>query len=268
MFDFKLGIIGAGNMGGAIANRLLGAGEIVVGDIFISDSDEKKTAPFREKGVNIVSNTEAAKAADILIIAVKPDIFEFILPEIEPFINENKAVVSVAAGISIAYMERFLGGGSKIVRTMPNTPELVGCGMTSLCPNKNAEGTVFERVRGIFASVGKTVKIKEELMDAAVAAAGSSPAYVFMFIDGMARAAETMGLPREDALLMAAQSVYGAAVMVLETGEQPDKLKTNVCSPGGTTIEGVKSLEDDKFIDIIARAMEKVAEKSVRMTRV
>ncbi len=174
----------------------------------------------------------------------------------------DKIVISIAPGKPIVLFESILGEGAKILRTMPNTPAMVGEGMSAICPNKNITEEELELLQNIFATFGKVEQIEEKLFDAYVAVAGSSPAYVYMLIEAMGDAAVLGGMPRAQAYRFAAQSVLGAAKMVLESNLHPGVLKDQVCSPGGTTIEGVAVLEDRGFRSAIIEAMRLVQDKA------
>lgn len=260
----KIGIIGAGNMATAIIKGITGF--LPPGDIFVSNKSPEKLENFKKTGINTGSNTDAAIFGDVIILAVKPDVYEGVLNEIRPYTGD-KIIVSIAAGISIGYIKGILGNGQKVVRTMPNTPALVGEGMTSISFEEPVTERDADAVKNIFSSFGNTIIIPETLMDAAVSVGGSSPAYFFMMIDAMAKSAESMGMNREDAVKAAAQSMLGAAKMVLETGEPPIALTKKVCSPGGTTIEAVNFLNKSGFENIIQGAMKACADKSRKMKR-
>ncbi len=255
----KIGIIGAGNMSGAITKGLLSA-HTAPGDIFVSDISEEKLKPLAAQGVKTGTNEEAASFADLIIIAVKPNIYEKALPSIAPF-AKGKLVVSIAAGITIAFVAGLLPG-ARVVRLMPNTPALVGAGMTAISFAPPATALDAETVETLFSSLGRCLHVPESLMDAVVSVSGSGPAYAYMLINAMAQGGVVGGLSKADALLLAAQTVYGAAKMVLETGEHPSVLCDKVCSPGGTTIAAVEALETCGFTAAVLEAERKCAAKS------
>ena len=208
-----------------------------------------------------------AENADLIIIAVKPIYVQNVIDEIRGVLN-GKAVLSIAAGWTVDMLSRALSGtGATYLRVMPNTPALVGEGMTALCDDSTFSKEDFEYAKGIFDSVGKTRILPERLFDGVVAISGSSPAYVYMLIEAMADAGVREGLPRVYAYEMAAQSVLGSALMVLSSGTHPAALKDAVCSPGGTTIEAVEELERKGFRAAIMDAMKLCAEKSREMSR-
>ena len=251
----KIGFIGLGNMatamiGGIIQNELVPASDIV-GSAHTTASVDKAVNAFGivgKKGED--ANKEVAKEADVLILAVKPLMYEAVLTEIKDVIKKDAILVSIAPGKTVEWISGLLDGTNvksaeaKVVRCMPNTPALVGEGCTGVCFAESNSEKDKETVLGILNSFGKAYEVPERLMDAVVGVSGSSPAYVFMFIEAMADAAVLDGIPRSQAYEFAAQSVLGSAKMVLETGKHPGELKDMVCSPGGTTIEAVKILEE------------------------
>lgn len=203
-----------------------------------------------------LENRKVASFADILFIAVKPHLYSTVLQEVKDFLNKEAIVITIAAGIDFAYMAEQIGADVKIIRSMPNTPSLVGEGMSVICPNPIVSLEELEYVKGLFASFGKVEVIEEHLMDYIPSISGSSPAYVYMFIEALADGGVRSGIPRATAYKLAAQSVLGAAKMVLETGKHPGVLKDEVCTPGGTTIEAIVTLEQKHFKGAILAAME------------
>ena len=207
-----------------------------------------------------------AERSDILFLAVKPGKFDEVIPRISKHIKSNCVVVSIAAGKTISAIETAFGRKIKLVRAMPNTPALVGEAMSALCANDAVTSAELAQVQELFNSFGKSEIVPESMIDAVVGVSGSSPAYVYMFIEAMADAAVADGMPRAQAYKFAAQSVYGAAKMVLETGEHPGALKDAVCSPGGTTIEAVAALEKGGFRDAVITAQRACSQKSRDMS--
>ncbi|MDD3362182.1 MAG: pyrroline-5-carboxylate reductase [Hespellia sp.] len=260
----KLGFIGFGNMAKAILGGVLKNGMAAKEDVIISAAHEetiqKAEAEFGVK--TTLHNSEVAEQVDVLILAVKPMYYEEVLKEVSEKVRADQLVISIAPGKTMEWITAILGAGKKVVRTMPNTPALVGEGMTAVCYNEAITDADKEMVMAILSSFGKAEEIKEYMMDAVVAVSGSSPAYVYMFIEAMADAAVAEGLPRAAAYEFAAQSVYGSAKMVLETGLHPGVLKDQVCSPGGTTIQAVEVLEKKGMRSAIMEAMTACAEKS------
>ena len=263
----KIGFIGLGNMASAIIGGILSKGRAKSEEIIGFDKFEGARETANEKfSIRIVSdNCQVAAESDVLFLAVKPQFFAEVLDEIKDAVDKETLVVSIAAGKTIAFLEEGLGAGCKIIRCMPNTPALVGEGCTGVCCNKQVSEEEFESVLELLNSFGKAYKITENMMDAVVAVSGSSPAYVFMFIEAMADGAVKAGMPRSQAYEFAAQAVLGSAKMVLETGKHPAELKDMVCSPAGTTIEAVKVLEEKGFRGAVMDAMEACIERSKKL---
>jgi pyrroline-5-carboxylate reductase len=265
----NIGFIGCGNMAQAIIGGIINARYVSSERVIASNTSIGKLQLVEDK-YNILTtlhNIEVAKFADIIILSVKPNKYENVINEIKDYIKPNALVVSIAAGISIDFIERTFGKVIKLARVMPNTPALVGEGMSALSFNTHVSLEDKLEVIKIFESFGKAETLDESLMDAVPAVSGSSPAYVFMFIEALADGAVLSGIPRDKAYKMAAQSVLGAAKMVLETGKHPGELKDNVCSPGGTTIEAVYTLENNNFRGAIMSAMESCTAKSKKMSQ-
>lgn len=263
----KIGFIGCGNMGGAIVSGLTGSGFQKNEDIIISEINDEIAANLGErlKVETVTDNKEVARVADVLFLAIKPNMYKKVIEEIKSELTREKLIITIAAGITIENMEYWIGEGYKIVRTMPNTPALVGAGMAAVCANKNVAKDEIEYVLGIFSSFGECVELEEKYFHAVTALSGSSPAYVFMFIEAMADAAVALGIPRAKAYMMASQSVLGSAKMVLNTGKHPGELKDMVCSPGGTTIDAVIELEKHGLRSAVIEGVLKCAEKSQSM---
>lgn len=263
----KIGFIGAGNMAsamiGGIVNSKLVEPNMVIASAYSQGTLDRIDANF---GINTTKDSkEVTRTSDIVIVAVKPDIYDDILEEIKDFIDDNKIIVTIAAGKSIKDIESIIGEDKKIVRTMPNTPALVNEAMSSLSINKNINKEDLEAVTEVFNSFGNTEVVPEYLIEAVIGASGSAPAYVFLFIEAIADAAVIAGMPRPQAYKFASQAVMGSAKMVLETGKHPGELKDMVCSPSGTTIDAVVELEKQGFRSSIIEAMIKCADKSKSM---
>lgn len=264
----KIGFIGAGNMGGAILGGILNSKMIDNNHIIASAKSDRTIEKIKnDYNVNVTKDSkEVVEFSDLIVIGVKPDIYDEILEEIKDLIND-KIIITIAAGKTIEAMEKIIGDDKKIVRTMPNTPSLVGEGMTSLSPNKNISEEELSFVKSIFDSLGKSEVVKEDLIHAVIGASGSSTAYAFMFIEAIADGAVRAGMPRDKAYTFASQGVLGAAKMVLDTGKHPGELKDMVCSPGGTTIEAVKVLEEEKFRGAVLKAIDSCVKKSIEMSK-
>lgn len=242
----RIGFIGAGNMARAIIGGIIKSGVAAPGDLVASaPTQATRDAVAADLGIRTTaSNVEVVRESEVVVLAVKPGVLESVIDEIsdEPF--DEKLVVSIAAGKDIHWLEDAFGKEMRLVRTMPNTPALVGEGFTAICPNEDATEEDVDAVFRIFRSVGSAEQMSERMVDVVGALAGSSPAYVFMFIEALADAAVAEGMRRNVAYRVAAQAVLGSAKMVLDSGEHPAALKDMVCSPGGTTIEGVQVLEE------------------------
>ena len=263
----KLGFIGTGNMasaimGGVINKGLIPANEIIGSDLF-APSREKVAAQFSIKVTD--SNIEVAQNAEIIILSVKPQFYADVIAEIKDIITENQLIITIAPGKTLTWLEEQFGKAVKITRTMPNTPAMVNAGMTAAVPNSYMNEDEIARVKAILESFGKVEFVSEKLMDVVVSVSGSSPAYVYMMIEAMADAAVSGGMPRPQAYQFAAQAVLGSAKMVLDTGMHPGALKDMVCSPAGTTIEAVRTLEALGFRSAIIEAMKVCEEKSKDM---
>lgn len=264
----KIGFIGLGNMAKAIIGGIEAKKIVESSDILGSAKTEATKTKVRDEfGITVMENNAAvAMASDILFLAVKPIFFPEIMAEIKDSIKPDTLVVSIAAGKTIEYIENGLGNPQiKLIRCMPNTPALVGEGCTGVCVNANVTEEETAKVLEILSSFGKAIIVPERLMDVVGAVSGSSPAFVFMFIEAMADGAVAGGMPRAQAYEFAAQAVLGSAALVLETGKHPGELKDMVCSPGGTTIEGVRALEKYGMRSAVMEAMGAVLDKTGKL---
>lgn len=263
----NIGFIGSGNMAGAIINGMIKSNLIVPENIIASAKSENTLKRIEEsyKIKTTLDNKEVSRQSDFLILAVKPHMYGEILNEIKNDIKVGSVIISIGAGISLDYMKKALGENRLIVKAMPNTPAMVGEGMTALSFCKDTPEDIREEVKSIFNSFGKSEILDEDLIDGFTALCGSSPAYVYIMIEAMADAAVLEGIPRDKAYKMAAQTVLGSAKMVLDTGIHPGELKDKVCSPHGTTIEAVAKLEETGFRTSIIQAMRTCADKSRKM---
>ena len=260
----KIGFIGAGNMGSSMMGGIISSGTVEAQDIMASDIFQATLDELSgELGVNTsISNRDVVDFSDIIIIAVKPQYLPDAISGIKDMDFSDKVVVSIAAGQSLERLKELFGKDLKLIRVMPNTPALVGEAMSALSPNELVTEEDIEIVVELFESFGKAEIVPEKLQDAVVGISGSSPAYVYMFIEALADGAVAEGMPRAQAYKFAAQAVLGSAKMVLETGEHPGVLKDNVCSPGGTTIEAVAALEALGFRNAVIEAERVCIEKS------
>lgn len=265
----KLGFIGLGNMASAIIGGILKEGvakpQEIIGSAKTGGTAEKKAAEF---GIETCTDNRAvAKQADVLVLAVKPRFFPEVADEIRDVIKKDALVISIAAGKTMDYIEKLFGpseGGKKIklVRCMPNTPALVLAGCSGYCMNEQVTEEDAKLAKGLLGSFGKAIEVPERLIDAVGGVAGSSPAFVFLFIEALADGAVAEGMPRAQALEFAAQAVYGSAKLVLESGRHPGELKDMVCSPGGSTIQGVRALEKGGMRSAVTEAVIACVEKS------
>lgn len=245
----KIGFIGVGNMGGTLAKvavKALGAASVCVS----SRTPEKAQRFAEETGCTAASNSELAAKAEMVFLGVKPQKMAELLKEISPILSartDRFVLVTMAAGLTSDRVAQMAGGSFPVIRIMPNTPALVGQGVIPYCGNAQATQADFDALEKVLHGAGLVTPLPENLIDAASSVSGCGPAFVYIFIESLADAAVSCGLPRKIALEYAAQTVLGSAKMVLETGEHPEKLKDAVCSPAGSTIAGVKALEDGAF---------------------
>lgn len=263
----KIGFIGLGNMASAMITGMLEKKIARPEDIIGSDKFPKAGETAREKfGIEVVSdNKKVASESDILILAVKPQMLSEAAAELSGSIKENTLVISIIAGRTLLQLSEVLGKQVKLVRCMPNTPAMVGAGCSGVCRNELVTKEEMETCLEILTSFGIAEEVPEGLMDAVVGVSGSSPAYVFMFIEAMADGAVKAGMPRAQAYRFAAQAVMGSAKLMLETGRHPGELKDMVCSPAGTTIEAVQVLEEMGFRSAVMDAVEACVERSKNM---
>jgi pyrroline-5-carboxylate reductase len=260
----KIAILGSGNMGEALVKGLLRAGKVPPDALVCTDPRaERREEIQRRYGVHVsVDSRGAAAQADLVVLAVKPQVMDALLDEIAPAIDARKLVISIAAGVPIAAIAGKLGAGVRIVRTMPNTPSLVGAGATALARGPHATDSDLEEALALFEAVGVAVVVEEHHLDAVTGLSGSGPAFVFMAIEALADGGVKVGLARPIAMALAAQAVLGAAKLVLETGEHPGRLKDQVTSPGGTSIAGLHALEQHGFRAALIAAVEAAARRS------
>ena len=261
----KIGFIGAGNMASAIAFGVWKAGIAKAEELYISAKTCKHLGKFEEAGMHTsTDNAFVTGNADVIVLAVKPNVFPEILQG-PALWKENALYISVAAGISIQRIKDLLGFDAKVVRAMPNTPAKVGEGMSVLSFAAPCREEDYQIAEAIFASVGKVQRIEEAKMNEVIAVTGSSPAYVYYWIDLMAKKAQEYGFSYEDGTKMAAQAVLGSAKMVLEEKEGPDVLKARVCSKGGTTIAALEKLEDGRVANALSEAMDACVKRAYEL---
>lgn len=260
----KLGFIGCGNMASAIMGGILKKGlckpeEILAADPFAPALEKAKSA----LGVGTTSDNQAVVAfADVVVLAVKPQFYADVIAGIRDSVTDKQLIITIAPGKTLDWLAGQFGKALPIVRTMPNTPAMVGEGITAASPNAQVGTSMLDTALSILNSFGKAEVIPERLMDAVVSVSGSSPAYIFLLIEAMADGAVADGMPRKQAYTFAAQAVLGSAKMVLETGRHPGDLKDMVCSPAGTTIEAVRVLEEKGFRSAVLEAMKACTAKA------
>lgn len=256
--DKTVAFLGAGNMAGALIKGILASGVLAPEQVLVTDVRKPRLEELREKhGVRVVaSNEEAARLADVIVLATKPQVFDRLLPEVKRGVRADSLVVSIAAGIPISAIEKLLPENTRVVRTMPNTPAIVDAGATAISAGTHATDADVTLARALFDSVGVTVVLDEYLLDAVTGLSGSGPAYMFLIIEALSDAGVKVGLHRDSAQLLAAQTVLGSAKLLLETGEHPGRLKDMVTSPGGTAIAGLSSLEAGGLRTTLINAVE------------
>lgn len=261
----KIGFIGGGNMGEALIGGLIGSGIATADNIICSDiSAEQIKRLHNTYTIKVTTdNCEVVRNSEILICAVKPQIMPSVLTEILNLLDMSKLIISIAAGVPLPAIETLLGKQLRLVRVMPNVPALIKEGATAVTAGKYAQDEDIKIAMKIFSAVGKCVYIKEHaLMDAVTGLSGSGPAYVFVILEALADAGVKMGLSRQDAQLLAAQTVLGATKMLMETGQHPGQLKDMVTSPAGTTISGLHALEKGKLRATLVDAVESATLRS------
>lgn len=263
----KIGFIGCGNMASAMIGGILKKGIFTKEEIIVSNLTEEGSRRSREKlgVVTTMENCQVAESAKIVVLAVKPQFYEEVLGEIKDVLTEEHILVGIAPGKTLSWLEEKCAQPLKIVRLMPNTPAQVGEGMTGVCFNERVSEEEKQEICAITDSFGCTEVIPERLMEGLSAVTGCSPAYVFMFLEAMADAAVHQGMPRKQAYRLAAQAVLGSAKMLLETEMHPGELKDMVCSPAGSTIEGVRMLEKNGFRSAVFEALCAAAEKGKKL---
>jgi len=258
----KITVVGAGNMGGALITGLVSSGN--AGDILAVDPNQQRLDEL-SRNLNIRTVTEVGeelKGADVVLLAVKPQIIGEVLTTIQGVANPQALFISIAAGIGLDYLAEHLGKDKRIIRAMPNTPALVGAGITALSPGEEVQQEDMKVAEALFSSVGEVVRVREEWMDAVTALSGSGPAYVFLILEALADGGVHEGLPRDIAQKLAAHTVLGAARLLIEKKEHPGRLKDQVASPGGTTIAGLLELEKKGVRSAMMNAVRRAAARS------
>ncbi|WP_433891618.1 pyrroline-5-carboxylate reductase [Streptomyces sp. CA-111067] len=258
----KVAVLGAGKIGEALLSGMIRAGWAPA-DVLVTARRPERAQELRDRyGIESVTNAEAAKRADTLILAVKPQDMAALLDELAPHVTVDRLVISAAAGVPTAFFEERLTGGIAVVRVMPNTPVLVDEGMSVLSAGAHATEAHLARAEAIFKPVGKTLRVPEKQQDAATALSGSGPAYFYYLVEAMTDAGILLGLPRAQAHDLIVQSAIGAAVMLRDSGEHPVKLREAVTSPAGTTISAIRELENHGVRAALLAALEAARDRS------
>jgi pyrroline-5-carboxylate reductase len=260
----NLAVLGTGKLGGillrAYLKQELFSPKRVTATV---KHNEKASALAKELGVFVTTeNRKAVHGADIVLLGVKPQVVGDVLKEIAPELNEKALVISVAASVPTSYIEQRLGAKVPVVRAMPNTPAAVGCGMTGICRGAHAGAEHLEMARAMFNAVGRTVVVDEKNMDAVTGLSASGPAFAYIILESLAEAGVKVGLPRDVSTLLAAQTMKGAASVVLETGDHPALLKDAVTTPAGCTIDGIMELEEGKLRVTLIKAVVKATSRA------
>lgn len=259
----KIGFLGGGAMGEALIYGLLRAGLVEPANILVSDVSQARLDYLKDKfGVTTVAeNSAVVKEADLVVLAVKPHLILPVLRDAAPLARPGQAFISIAAGITTGQMESCLAGPVPVLRVMPNTPCLAGEGASAISAGKFAGRESVEKTMAVFAAAGRAVEVPESQLEAVTALSGSGPAYMFLILEGLIDGAVRLGLPRDTARVLAAQTMLGAAKMMLETGEHPARLKDMVTTPGGTTMAGLMALEEGALRSTLMKAVEAAARR-------
>ena len=260
----RVAILGAGKIGGILLNALLEKGLLSPTLTSATVQHEDRARVLSEKlGVPVgTDNLAAVSKADIIFVCVKPQVVQELMEQIRPAVSPDQLVISVAASVSTSQIEKALGGSIPVVRAMPNTPCALGCGMTAICKGKFASPRHVETSCALFELVGRTVVVDEKHMDAVTGLSASGPAYIYIILESLAEAGVKVGLPRDVATLLAAQTTLGAATVVLQTGDHPALLKDAVTTPAGCTIDGIMELEEGKLRVTLIKAVVKAAQRA------
>ena len=276
----QIGFIGGGKMAeallkGILSERISTESQLRISDIFVSEISKDRLQYLKEnKNIAVLDNEkilhlysdnqQVAKLSEVVILAVKPQDIDKVVEEIE--IDKGKLVISIAAGITLGYLQESLPNAA-VIRSMPNNPALVSAGITAFAPGKNVSQEQLNLAKRLFETVGEVIEVKEELMDAVTGLSGSGPAYVYLMIEALAEAGEKLGLGKQEAEKLAVETVLGAAKTAKETGKPAKELREMVASPGGTTREGLKVLEERKFSEALIEAVKAAAAKSKKLSQ-
>ena len=265
----RLAVLGAGKMGGILLNAFQESGLLKPESMLATVAHpERAQALQAQLGIRcMVGNLEAARFADILVLAVKPTQVGGLVEEIGPALDGSKLLISIAASVTTSMIETAAGGSLAVIRAMPNTPARLGAGMTAIVRGRNATAAQVEIVKQIFRTVGRVVEVDEKHMDAVTGLSGSGPAFLYIILEALTEAGVNVGLPRDVATQLAAQTAYGAARMVLETGAHPALLKDEVTTPAGCTVDGILELEAGGLRVTLIKAVKRATERARELTR-
>ncbi len=262
--DKTLAVLGTGKLGGILLRAYLKQGLFAPKRVTATVRHEEKAAALaKDLGVSgTTDNRKAVHGADIVLLAVKPQVVGDVLKEIAPELGKDTLIISVAASVPTAYIEQRVGAKTAVVRAMPNTCSTVGCGMTGICRGAHASAEHLEIAKAMFNAVGRTVVVDEKNMDAVTGLSASGPAFAYIILESLAEAGVKVGLPRDIATLLASQTMKGAASVVLETGDHPALLKDAVTTPAGCTIDGILELEEGKLRVTLIKAVVKATQRA------
>lgn len=268
--DLTIAFVGAGNMAGALIRGLIGTKTIPSTHIIAADPDQARLDRLEsDLAIRVTKSNEAAvEKANVVVLATKPQVFGQVLPSLAASLKPETLVISIAAGISTRIIERMLSDGTHVVRTMPNTPALVGAGATAVAAGTHATDEDLALAQRLFESVGVVVRVPESQIDAVTGVSGSGPAYVFAMIEALRDAGAREGLPEATALELASQTVFGTARLLLERGEAPEALRQQVTSPGGTTVAGLQALDAKGFRDAVLGAVRAATRRSTELGKI
>ena len=265
----RIAVLGAGRLGETLIRGLIAADTVQPHDVLVTAAHAARVQDLEKRlGVHgAASNLEAVQNARLILLTVKPHQIDPVVREIAPALTPQHLLVSGAASASTAYIESRIGANVPVVRAMPNTPAMLRLGMTALCAGSHARDEHVNRARQIFGAVGRTVVVDEQHMDAVTGLSASGPAFIFIIIESLAEAGVKVGLPRTIATELAAQTVLGSGAMVIETGEHPAKLKDDVTTPGGTTIDGILELEEGGLRVTLIKAVVRATQRATARAR-
>jgi pyrroline-5-carboxylate reductase len=260
----RIAVLGAGKMGGILVKALVDKHRIPPERVRATVAHESRAHELSHKlGINVITdNSSAVDGADIIFVCVKPQVVQELMEQISDKVSADQLVISVAASVHTSQIESALGGGVPVIRAMPNTPCVLGQGMTAICKGQYAKPEHIEAATSLFNAVGRTVVVDEKHMDAVTGLSASGPAYIYIILESLAEAGVKVGLPRDIATLLAAQTTLGAATVVLETGDHPALLKDAVTTPAGCTIDGIMELEEGKLRVTLIKAVVKAAQRA------